>query len=274
MAIITLSSLGHSPGTTTAAVAMALRWPRPALLLEADTSKTSAILAGRLRGQVGHRMGLTGILSAASHGELSRAHIWANSLELAPDRRLVPGFSTLGASRGASTFWPGLAPLLAALDHDEVDVLVDLGRCEARDDRSSLIAAATVALITVGASLPDVAAVTAPVDSRTSRIGEIQDLVESVGHGSRLHLVVIDRAHENYDTNEIKRAIGLPALGRIPHRTAGAVAIGQGAPLLRSRRARAEYERGIDAIVDATVREIQTHKSIFTPPIPSAQVPR
>ncbi len=49
MAIIALTSLAGAPGVTTAATALAVHWPRPVLLLEADTSAVSTLMAGFFR---------------------------------------------------------------------------------------------------------------------------------------------------------------------------------------------------------------------------------
>ena len=59
MAVIALTSASGSPGVTTTAVALAFLWPRPVVLVEADPTGGSAILAGYFRGtreyDVGHR---------------------------------------------------------------------------------------------------------------------------------------------------------------------------------------------------------------------------
>ena len=50
MAVIALTSASGSPGVTTTAFGMALLWPRPVLLLEADPTGGSGLLAGYFRG--------------------------------------------------------------------------------------------------------------------------------------------------------------------------------------------------------------------------------
>jgi hypothetical protein len=52
MSLIVLASASGSPGVTTTALGLALGWPRPALLVEADPTGGSAIAAGYLRGSV------------------------------------------------------------------------------------------------------------------------------------------------------------------------------------------------------------------------------
>ena len=59
MSIILFTSLSGSPGVTTSAVAATVNWHRPAMLIEADTSKTSSIHPGYLRGEIDHSRGLS-----------------------------------------------------------------------------------------------------------------------------------------------------------------------------------------------------------------------
>ena len=51
MALIVLTSAAGSPGVTTTALGLALTWHRPVLLVEADPTGGSALLAGYFRGQ-------------------------------------------------------------------------------------------------------------------------------------------------------------------------------------------------------------------------------
>ena len=46
MPVFTIASVSGSLGVTTLAVGLALTWPRPVVLVEADPSGGSAILAG------------------------------------------------------------------------------------------------------------------------------------------------------------------------------------------------------------------------------------
>ncbi len=51
MAVITLFSVAGAPGTTTTALAVALAWPRPVMLIDADPTASAPVLAGWLKGQ-------------------------------------------------------------------------------------------------------------------------------------------------------------------------------------------------------------------------------
>src|SRR5690349_21501210 len=66
MAVIALTSASGSPGVTTTAVGLSLLWPRPVLLVEADPTGGSGILAGYFRGSHEYDAGLVELaLSAA-----------------------------------------------------------------------------------------------------------------------------------------------------------------------------------------------------------------
>ena len=58
MAIVCLTSASGSPGVTTTAVGMAFSWPRPVLLVEADPTGGSGVLAGFLRGTTPYDAGV------------------------------------------------------------------------------------------------------------------------------------------------------------------------------------------------------------------------
>lgn len=268
MALFTLSALGHSPGVTTTAVALTMRWPRPCLLIEADTSSTSAVLAGRLRGQVPHRSGLTALASAALHSELDPALMWAHSVELGDDRRVVPGFSTLGAARGAASFWSQLAGLLASWDDARGDLLLDLGRCDANDPRAALLAKADLALVATGATLPDIAATSAPLRASTTRLHELAATLGEVGNDDGLRLVVIDRARENYTSAEIRRATGHAVLGVVPHAPDAAAVYALGAATGRGG-VRGPFPRAIDALALASLEHVHGRRSRLRAPSPA-----
>ena len=73
MALIVLFSASGSPGVTGSALGLALTWPRPALLVEADPTGGSSVLAGYLRGQTAPTASLIDLALAHRHGQLERA---------------------------------------------------------------------------------------------------------------------------------------------------------------------------------------------------------
>lgn len=264
MAIIVLGSLGHGPGVTTTAVALTLAWPRRALLVEADTSTTSSVLAGRFRGQVHHTVGLTNLSAAAMHGELTPAEVWEQSLELAEDRAVVPGFAGLGAARGADGFWGPFSRTLAPLDAAGVDVLVDVGRIHADGARDVLLTQADLVLVTTGATLPDIAALIAPVDPSTTALDEVRGVLRGVGHEEHLGLLVVDRARENYAPREIEQVAKAPVVGHLPWQPDAAAVFSLGAP--ETRRGRDGLTRPVDALAREIRRRIDERAAVIGRP--------
>ena len=63
MAVITLCSASGAPGVTTTAVALAMHWSRPVLLVEADPGANNGLLAGIFRGT---REYVAGLLDVAA----------------------------------------------------------------------------------------------------------------------------------------------------------------------------------------------------------------
>lgn len=264
MAMIVLGSLGHGPGVTTTGVALTLAWPRRALLVEADTATTSSVLAGRFRGQVHHTVGLTNLSTAAMHGELTTEQLLEQSLELAPERHVVPGFAGLGAARGADGFWGPFSQTLAPLDDEGIDVLVDIGRIHANSARGVLLTQADLVLVTTGATLPDIAALIAPVDPTTTALDEVRQVLRSVGHEDHLGLLVIDRARENYAPREIEQVAKVPVVGHLPWSPEAAAVFSLGAP--ETRKGRDGLTRPVDALARAIGARIEERIAVIGRP--------
>lgn len=72
MALICAVSSSGSQGVTSTVLGMALCWPRPVLLVEADPTAGWAILAGRFRGLQSHS-GLIDLVMAQRSGVLAEA---------------------------------------------------------------------------------------------------------------------------------------------------------------------------------------------------------
>lgn len=251
MSVVVFGSLGHSPGTTTSVLALTLAWRRPVFMIEADLSSTSSVLAGRFRGAHDHTSGLGVLAMAELEGRLAPRMLWEQSIPLAdgPDaHRVVPGFTTLGAAAGAGGFWSTLGQVLAALEASATDAFVDLGRITLNDPRMALVEVADAMVLTCGATLPDVAAVTDRVNSHSSALETVRSRLELVGRPDVLVTLLIDRAKENYTASEVQRATGPSVIGTLPWAPEAAAAFSLGAP---GRRGRSAYERAVPGIVSA-----------------------
>jgi len=191
------TSLAGSTGVTTTAVATAVHWPRPAVLVEADIAKTSSILPGYFRGQHDHTRGLIPIsIDYQNTGRIDPAVLWANALELEGDRLVIPGFSTaLAGSNSSPEFWVELGRVLSGLEEQGVDAVVDLGRLAVTDPRAPLVALADQVVIVSGTQLMDATAIRARLPSLRADLGRM-------GHSDRLGLLLCASRTEPYDANE------------------------------------------------------------------------
>jgi hypothetical protein len=143
-----LVSAGGSPGVTTAAIALALTWPSPAIVAECDPSGGD-VLAGLLAGHVPAGRGL--MEHAIEAGRDSRSAAAALTVQLVAlddsrTRMLLPGLTDPRQAAGLATAWPAVA---ASLTAQAADVIADCGRLDAGPGQpfAVLSAARTVAIV-------------------------------------------------------------------------------------------------------------------------------
>lgn len=132
MSITALASLSGSPGVTTTAVALATTSTAPALLVEADTTGGSTVLAGRYRAQTPHQTSLLA-LATAEAGHTVTEVLREQSLQLPgaahQESRFVPGVAQASQSATLAGSWGSLGAGLRELSEDAgVEVILDLGR--------------------------------------------------------------------------------------------------------------------------------------------------
>jgi hypothetical protein len=128
MAMIVLASAAGSPGVTTSALGLALTWPRPVLLIEADPTGGSAMLAGFFRGTAAQTTGLIDLAWAYREGLLTEA---LSELPIpVPDSSasLRPGVRAHTQAGSLAALWDPLATALKGLDRTGRDVIIDAGR--------------------------------------------------------------------------------------------------------------------------------------------------
>ncbi len=216
MPIYTLTSASGSPGVTTSALALALGWPRPVTLVEADPTGGSSILAGFFKGTVDHP-GLLQLMVAHRQGQLAPTlPSVLLPLEGSP-AKLLAGTRSHDQALGVDGLW---TPLLAVL-RDLVattgqDVIVDAGRLGLDGCPLPLITGGDVTALVVGSSLPEVAAARSWATSLHERAaGALGVLV--VGEG------------RPYSAKEVANALGLDLLGVVPFDPAHAAVYSRGA---------------------------------------------
>lgn len=218
MAVVTLVSASGSPGVTTTALGLALTWPRPVLLVEADPSGSSGILAGFFQGLQDHA-GLVDLVMAHRSGLLSEA---LPRMVLRPDPdgdvSILVGSRSHDQAGGLAGLWEPLLGVLRELSADGQDVLVDAGRLGLASWPRPLVAHSDVTLLVSRSSLP------ALVAARSWAATLVEDVLP--GHEVRLLMVGEGR---RYSAGEAARTLGLPTLASIEWDPARAAVFSDGA---------------------------------------------
>lgn len=276
MAVIALTSTKGSPGVTTTALALALIWPRPCLLLEADVAGSSSILAGYFNGTRGHGKGLVDLAVAHRRGALADGLHQASIPLEGSKARFVPGLTSPAQSGTMQPLWEPIAAVLRGLESTGTDVIVDAGRLGSIGGPLPLIREADVALLVTRSTLPDVAAARA-------RATGLRDELASRGTGDDALWLLLIGEGRPFSGREAHAAIGLPMAASMAWdpRDAAVLSVGQELPrrglgtperrwqtssLVRSSRSCAAALDGIihrrrerlapGALIDAKVRHV------------------
>lgn len=229
MALTVLTSAANSPGVTTTAIAAALTWPRPVVLVDCDPSAGQSVLAGFLGGSDAGGKGLVRV-AEAHRDQRSLAEVLIDQtvpLTDDPDgARFLPGFSHRGSVNLFGSAWSAFAEALVALQHDGVDVIVDAGRVTPDGLPQPMIDhAATVGLLT-RTHLRAVAAAAMHLPGLAEQAG-------ARGQVGRLGLVLVgDR--DPYSGREISDLLDVQVLAGVAEDRAAAACLSDRAP--RPRR--------------------------------------
>lgn len=201
MVITTLVSASGSPGVTTTALGLAMVWGRPVLVVEADPTGGSALLAGYWGGLQSHA-GLVELLIAEQHGVLTDA-LSRVTLRI-PDTEVSVLFGTRlhAQATGLVGFWD---PLLAALRSlPGQDVIVDAGRLGLEAWPRPLVSYSDTTLLVTRCNLPSVAAAKGWATTLAADI--------LPGHEVKLALVGAGRP---YSAREVSQTLHLPVAAAV-----------------------------------------------------------
>ena len=259
MSLITCCSFTGAPGVTTAALGLALTWPRDVVVADCDRDPAQVIEAGHLRGMDLGGRGLTA---------LARAHRERRSLaeelpsQLVPlqehpthTRRYLPGFAHAGSPTVFAPVWPEFAAALAGLSTVDTDVIVDVGRVGREGVPPALLTEADLVLVVLRSTLRSLAAA-------RLHLPVLRDQLAVLAGPADLGLVVVGPGMP-YSESEIAGHFGLPVMASITHHPhAGVLTDGEPEPrrfgdgaLMRSYRAAAAslYSRlqRREAVLDA-----------------------
>jgi hypothetical protein len=219
MAIYALCSASGSPGVTTTALGMALSWPRPVILLEADPTGGSGILAGYFKGTRDDD-GLVELVVSARQGRLAERLPELLVPVVGTHARLLTGSRAHEQSVGLSLVWDDLLAELRTLGATGQDIIVDAGRLGLEGSPSPLIAASDVTLLVLRSSLPAIAAAASWAQSLKKRAG--------VGH--TVGALVVGEGRP-YGVREVEAAVQVAAIGSIAWSPRDARVLSEGAPV-------------------------------------------
>ena len=221
MAMIALVSAAGSPGVTTTAVGLGLTSSRPALIVEADPTGGSAVLAGFFRGGSEHTGGLLDLVWAQRDGRL--AEELPRSLVPFPDSSasLLPGVRSHAQSRNVSGIWEPLTATLKGLRGTGQDVIVDAGRLGLTDAPEPLVYAADVTLLVLRSDLVSVSAARSWADTLRSGFDRIGGL-------DRLGVLLVGDGRP-YKAGEVGSVLGLPVVASMAWNEAAAAVFSRGA---------------------------------------------
>lgn len=208
MTVISLTSAKGAPGVTTSAVALALVWPRPVLLVEADVAGGSSILAGYFQGNQRHDRGLIDLAAAHRQGRLSEGLHEASLAFPNSNARFIPGLATPTQAGTMERLWEPIAAVLRGLESTGTDVIVDAGRLGAAGAPTPLIREADVTLLVTRTNLPAVAATRA-------RAAVLRQELEARGTGEDALWMLLVGEGQPFSKREVKSAVNLPEAATI-----------------------------------------------------------
>jgi MinD-like ATPase involved in chromosome partitioning or flagellar assembly len=242
MAVIALTSASGSPGVTTTALGLAMSWPRPVVLVEADPTGGSGLLSGFFRGTREYDAGL--IELAWSAVDLSDA--LAAVVRPIEDTQVcfVAGTRSPQQAGGLRELWEPLAEALADLESTGQDVLVDVGRLGLVGSPEPLLAHADLTLLLTRTTLPALSAARSWAESMRR---------DATGLGRRAVLLVGEG--QPYRAAEVVKVLGLPVLGGIADDREAAAVYHRGA-IPPKRFETSGFTKSLRAAVEAITAQV------------------
>lgn len=233
MAVIALASASGSPGVTTTALGLALLWPRPVLLVEADPTGGSGLLAGYFRGTREYDAGLIELALTSSSVAEALPDV-AQAIE-GSHASFVAGTRSHSQASALRDLWEPLAEALGELESTGQDVIVDAGRLGLVGSPEPLFAGADLTLLLTRTTLPALSALRSWAGSmQRDAFNWQQSGVFLVGDG------------QPYQAREVSAVLNLPIIATMAEDPGSAEVFHRGAkpprrfetgPLARSLRA-------------------------------------
>jgi len=256
MAVITLCSASGSPGVTTTTVGLAMVWPRPVLLIEADPSGSNGLLAGFLRGAREYETGLLEL--AASPLPVADALRDVVRTVEGTDVHYLVGVQSPAQAGGLRDLWAPLAEALADLESSGQDVLVDAGRLGLTGSPEHLLTWADLTLLVTRTTLPALAGARP----------RAEELRAPAGQWRQPGLLLIGEG-QPYRAKEVTKALGLPVVATVVDDPAGAAVYHRGEPPPR-RFPTGPLARSLHAAGAALAAAVARHRDELTSDVTGA----
>lgn len=216
MAVIALASASGSPGVTTTALGLALLWPRPVLLVEADPTGGSGLLAGYFRGTREYDAGLIELALTANNLSDALADV-TRPIE-GTQASFVAGTRSHTQASALRDLWAPLAEALGELESTGQDVIVDAGRLGLNGSPESLLDGADLALLVSRTTLPALSALRPWADAfQRPPLDWHQAEILLVGEG------------QPYGAREVATVVDLPVVASLPDDPQSAAVFSRGA---------------------------------------------
>ena len=221
MSLIVLTSASGSPGVTTTALGLALTWPRPVLLVEADPTGGSAVAAGYLRGQVAPPEAMLDLALAQQDGDLLET-LPAVSITLPGSQvRFVAGIRSHEQAPSLLPLWEPLGALLRSLEDTGQDAIVDAGRLGLTGSPMPLLDQADLAVLVARSDLVSLA-------GARSWAATLKDRFDRNGASAHLALLLVGDG-QPFTAREVTNVLGVPTLGLVAWDPATAPVFSHGA---------------------------------------------
>lgn len=209
MALIVLTSANGSPGVTTTALALAMAWARPTLLIEADPTGASAIGSGYFAGHFQPDATIVDLALANRQGTLEES--LPTLVTTIPGTRVdfLPGPLRHSQAASLDYLWEPLSATLRALERNGMDVIVDAGRLGLTGSPMKLMAAADLTLLLTRNTLPALVAAAswAPL---------LRDTFTHAGAEQNLAALMIDSGRSReHPVREAAQVLQMPYLATV-----------------------------------------------------------
>ncbi|WP_435200897.1 MinD/ParA family ATP-binding protein [Janibacter sp. GS2] len=208
MAVVSLFSASGAPGVTVTSLGLALAWQRHVMLVDADASGSSSVLAGYLQGQTVHDRGLLDLAVANRVGNLGSAIATVSMPLPGSSVQFVPGIRSFQQAASVAPLWEPLSGVLRGMEQRGVDVVVDAGRIGLENAALPIVRSADLSLLVVRSDLPAVAGARAWAHS-------LHEQLTAVGSAHQLGVLLVGPGRP-YSSREIRSVLGLPVVAEIP----------------------------------------------------------